>query len=275
MSEIGGGEAHEALSPHQQRELIIQYAQSQPETFAGSWHEVDSPDQSLVLAFTDPVERYLSSLRSLVPNHELFRVVQHRFSYRHLEEVTGRMISILGTPEGLTMWGPDEIRNVVAVRVLPDHLSRVRRTLAATNPDDVIVEPGSHIIPAWLLHPTTRFGDTFEVEEGWTSGHFERRNRLERRTKQIPFNFEVVTGLQVDPEALTRAEIPCEPQRRVGADPALAMNDLVDPARRDADRDRQAVLRDPEWLKEVHHQDLAGVDRSHGRRHRCPLSGHP
>jgi hypothetical protein len=38
------------------------------------------------------------------------------------------------------------------------------------------------------------------------------------------------------------------------------VHDLVDPPRRDVDLNRQPVLRDAEWLKELLGQDLAGMD---------------
>jgi hypothetical protein len=59
-----------------------------------------------------------------------------------------RIVPILGTSDGLTMWGLDEKENCVVVHVLPERLHEVRRTLMATNPDDVRVELGSRVIPA-------------------------------------------------------------------------------------------------------------------------------
>ena len=93
-----------------------------------------------------------------------------------------------------------------------------------------------------------------------TSGHRERRDRVECRTKVVALELEVVAGLEVDPEALTRAEEPSEPQGGVRADPSLSVDDLIDPSRRDADRHREAVLGNPKRLEEVHEQDLARVD---------------
>ena len=83
----------------------------------------------------------------------------------------------------------------------------------------------------------------------------------------IPLNLEVVACLQVDPESITRAEESSEAQCGVRADPTLAVDDFVDPTRRNGDRDSQAMLRDPERLQEVQQQDLAWVDRRHGDRH--------
>jgi hypothetical protein len=67
------------------------------------------------------------------------------------------------------------------------------------------------------------------------SGHCERRDGVERWTKVVTLELEVVTCLQVDPEALAGAEEPRESQRGVRADSTLAVDDLVDPPRRNAD----------------------------------------
>jgi hypothetical protein len=91
--------------------------------------------------------------------------------------------------------------------------------------------------------PGRSTADLFTPRE-WPDG-------VEGWTKVVTLEFEVVPRLQVDPEAFTCAEEPCEPKCSVRADPALAVDDLVDPARRNADRDRQTVLGDPERLQEV------------------------
>ena len=59
-----------------------------------------------------------------------------------------------------------------------------------------------------------------------------------------------------------RPEVPGEAQRSVGGDPALAMDDLVDPTWRHTDGHRELVLGDVEPLDGVL-QDLTGTDRIH------------
>ena len=52
----------------------------------------------------------------------------------------------------------------------------------------------------------------------------------------VALKFEIVSGLKVDPEALARAEESCKAQRRISADPTLAVNDFVDSTWRNVDR---------------------------------------
>jgi integrase len=75
------------------------------------------------------------------------------------------------------------------------------------------------------------------------------------RTKHVALGLEIEPCLQVEPEALRRAEVPRQAQRGVGADRPLAMHDLIDPARRDRN-----VLRLASKAK-------VGVLRPHGPRH--------
>ena len=58
------------------------------------------------------------------------------------------------------------------------------------------------------------------------------------------FDFEVVAGLEVEPETGGGAEVASQPERGVGGDPPLAVDDLVDPPRGHADRDGEPVLAD-------------------------------
>jgi hypothetical protein len=88
-------------------------------------------------------------------------------------------------------------------------------------------------------------------------------------TELISLDLKVVPSLQVDLKALARAEVLGQPKSGVCTDPTIAVNDLVDAARRDTNRDAHVVLGDSKWLEEVRHQDLAGMDRWHRDRHRC------
>jgi hypothetical protein len=122
---------------------IARYAKTVPDTFAGQWIE---DGDSLVVAFTESVDEQLAALRELVYAPDKIRVVQLRYTYRHLLGLQHRIVDILGTKDGLTSWGVDVINNCVVVRVLPERLHEVRRVLGETNPEDVRVELGSPII---------------------------------------------------------------------------------------------------------------------------------
>lgn len=66
--------------------------------------------------------------------------------------------------------------------------------------------------------------------------------------------------LEAQPKPARGPEVPGQPHSGVGGDAALAEDDLVDPARRDADLPRQPVLAQTERLEELFEQDLAGMD---------------
>jgi hypothetical protein len=83
----------------------------------------------------------------------------------------------------------------------------------------------------------------------------------------VALKFEIVSGLKVDPEALARAEESCKAQRRISADPTLAVNDFVDSTWRNVDQYREAVLRYAKRLKEVQQQDFARMYRCNFARH--------
>jgi hypothetical protein len=82
---------------------IARYGESFPDTFAGRWKE---PDDSWVVGFTDEVDHHSAAIRKLVYAPDNVRVVQFRFSYRHLLTVRDRIVDILGTKEGLMSWDP-------------------------------------------------------------------------------------------------------------------------------------------------------------------------
>lgn len=69
---------------------------------------------------------------------------------------------------------------------------------------------------------------------------------VECARESVAFDFELVAALEVEPEPIAGAEVPGEPQCCVGGDPALAVHDLVDAARRYTDGDGDAVLGDAE-----------------------------
>jgi hypothetical protein len=61
-------------------------------------------------------------------------------------------------------------------------------------------------------------------------------------SEMIALHLEVEAGLEIQPESITRAEIPREPQGAIRADGPGAMHDLVDPSRRHTDIPGQSVL---------------------------------
>src|SRR5215470_5381442 len=89
---------------------------------------------------------------------------------------------------------------------------------------------------------------------------------VERGAEAITFDLQVVATLEIKPEPLGCAEVASQPQCGVGADPALAVHDRVDPAGRYPNVDRQLVLSDPQRCEVLLGEDLAGVDGRH--RHR-------
>ena len=124
---------------------ISRYVEALPNTFAGRWIESE-PLPLRFVAFTDSPENHLAALRSLVHAPDQIRVIQFRYNYRHLLELTDEIVGILGTSDGLTWWGPDVKSNRIVVGVLPERMDEVRRILMESNPDDVDVVPGSPVI---------------------------------------------------------------------------------------------------------------------------------
>jgi len=123
-------------------ERISHYVEAFPETFAGRWLEIGSL-RSEVVAFTDSPHEHMEALRSLAHEPNQIRVIQVRYSWQHLTNLSDRIVSILGSAEGLTTWGPDVKANRVAVAALPERIDEIRRILTESNPDDVLVEPGT------------------------------------------------------------------------------------------------------------------------------------
>jgi hypothetical protein len=89
--------------------------------------------------------------------------------------------------------------------------------------------------------------------------HFFRQSGSE----MIPLHLEVVAGLQIQPEPITRAEIPREPQGAIRADGSRAMHDLVDPSRRHTDIPGQPVLGQAQRLEKIRREDFARMYGTH------------
>jgi len=72
--------------------------------------------------------------------------------------------------------------------------------------------------------------------------------------------FQVVVGLQAQPEALTGAQGRSKAYCTVGGHAALSEYDLVDAARRNTGRADQGVLADPQGDKELVEEHFARMD---------------
>src|ERR1022692_1093974 len=57
----------------------------------------------------------------------------------------------------------------------------------------------------------------------------ERADAVEGGAEPVFLELEVVAGLEVHPESFRGAEVAGEPQRGVGGDAPLAVDDLIDP----------------------------------------------
>lgn len=64
----------------------------------------------------------------------------------------------------------------------------------------------------------------------------EGLDRVDLMSGAIVGQLNLVARLEIEPELRINAEVPSEPQRRVGGDGALAVHDLVDPTRGNAVR---------------------------------------
>ena len=75
-------------------------------------------------------------------------------------------------------------------------------------------------------------------------------------SEMIALPLQVVACLQIQPEPITRAEIPREPQGAIRADGPGAMHDLVDPSRRHTDIPGQSVLGQTQRLEKIRREDF-------------------
>jgi hypothetical protein len=80
--------------------------------------------------------------------------------------------------------------------------------------------------------------------------------------QSVLFQFQVITGLQIQPEPFRRSEEASKAQGRVGRDGTLAPHDLVDPAWRDANVFGKPVLANAQRTQELFQEYLARMDRS-------------
>ena len=90
----------------------------------------------------------------------------------------------------------------------------------------------------------------------WLARWAERADAVEFGAESVLLGLQVIAGLQVQPEPLRSAEVPGQLQLGVHSDPALAVNDLVDPPGRDIDRLSQLILTHTQRLEELPQQNL-------------------
>ena len=133
--------------------------------------------------------------------------------------------------------------------------------------------------PSSWPHPTTRVtGDTIYAHESPTAkpghalarpghclvrlrrlGDFHRRKRnasAQRIPQRIFGTIELVAHLQIHPESRGRTKVAGQPQRGIGRNSALPVDNCIDTTRRNTDSDGELVLRNSEVLNEVLHEDF-------------------
>lgn len=72
---------------------------------------------------------------------------------------------------------------------------------------------------------------------------------------------EVVIHLNAQPEGGGVAEVDGEPQGGVGGDASFPVDDLIDPARGNAQGSSELVLADVQWFQEFLKENFAGMRR--------------
>ena len=72
---------------------------------------------------------------------------------------------------------------------------------------------------------------------------------------------DIVFKLEPQPGLRGYVKVEPQPQRRVGRDCSLPVNNTVNPGRRHIETSRESIHADPERLHEILEQDLAWVDR--------------
>ena len=84
---------------------------------------------------------------------------------------------------------------------------------------------------------------------------------FESVSKAIFFNFQIVSGLKIQPKSLACTEEPGKPQSRIRGDVPFAMNHFIDAPGRDIDALGQPVLADSHGAQELLQENLARMDR--------------
>src|SRR5438067_13412162 len=77
----------------------------------------------------------------------------------------------------------------------------------------------------------------------------------------IAFDLQIISSLEVEPEAIARPEVPSEPERRIGGDGSRPVHNLIDAARGHTNVLSQSVLRNTERLEKIEREYFARMDR--------------
>jgi len=83
---------------------------------------------------------------------------------------------------------------------------------------------------------------------------------LQSVSQAIPFDFQVVPALQIQPEAIAGLEVARQAKSGVCSDRAQAMDNLVDPARGDVQVLRGPLLTHTQGLEKLFQQDFTGMN---------------
>ena len=81
--------------------------------------------------------------------------------------------------------------------------------------------------------------------------------------QSVLLEVQVMLRLEFQPELGRRVEVAGQAQRRIGRDAPSARDNLVDPARIDADIERQPMLTQPQRRQKLLLEDFTGMDRIH------------
>ena|SRR5436309_12707615 len=85
--------------------------------------------------------------------------------------------------------------------------------------------------------------------------------RIQPVTETILLDFEIISNLKVQPEALTQAKETRQAKSGVSTDRPLSMNDLVDTTSRHPDILGEPILAQAHWSQKFLEQDLSGMYR--------------
>jgi hypothetical protein len=83
---------------------------------------------------------------------------------------------------------------------------------------------------------------------------------FESVSKAILLQFQIVSGLKIQPKSLTCTEEPGKPQSSTRSYAPLPVNNFVNATRGDADTLGQPILADSHWAQKLLQEDLAWVN---------------
>jgi hypothetical protein len=83
---------------------------------------------------------------------------------------------------------------------------------------------------------------------------------FESVSKAILFQFQIVSGLKIQPKSLACTKEPGKPQSSTRGYAPLPVNNFVNATRGDADALGQPILADSHWTQKLLQEDLAWVN---------------